>query len=147
MNDNLIKGAEAVSLFCRLNINTKRDLPVRSSEMGLLILIVKSQAPVTSIMAADFFKVSKPMIATMVAALFKKGYLKKMPSADDKRSYILRATDKAVLLVEEAYQEYFRVMELLSAKMGKDYETLVELLDQANRALLEAKENECSHQS
>lgn len=134
-----MKGAEAVSLFCRLNINIKRDLPVRSSEMGLLILVVKSESPVTSIMAADFFKVSKPMIAAMVASLVKKGYLEKTPSENDKRSYILRPTKKAALLVEEAYQEYFRVMELLRAKMGSDFKKLIPLLEQANEILLEEK--------
>ena len=134
-----MKGAEAVSLFCRLNINIKRDLPVRSSEMGLLILVVKSESPVTSIMAADFFKVSKPMIAAMVASLVKKGYLEKTPSENDKRSYILRPTKKAALLVEEAYQEYFRVMELLRAKMGSDFKKLIPLLEQANEILLDEK--------
>jgi DNA-binding MarR family transcriptional regulator len=139
MDESIMKGAEAVSLFCRLNINIKRDLPVRSSEMGLLILVVKSESPVTSIMAADFFKVSKPMIAAMVASLVKKGYLEKTPSENDKRSYILRPTKKAALLVEEAYQEYFRVMELLRAKMGSDFKKLIPLLEQANEILLEEK--------
>lgn len=40
-----IKGAEVVSLFCRINMNAKRSLPIRASEMGLLILIVKSAEP------------------------------------------------------------------------------------------------------
>lgn len=38
-----IDAAETVSLFCRLNLNGKKELPVRSSEMGLLILLGDKQ--------------------------------------------------------------------------------------------------------
>lgn len=136
-----IKGAEAVSLFSRLNIHMKKNLPVRSSEMGLLIYVCKNAEPVTSVMAADFFKVKKPMVAAMVAVLVKKGYLEKIPSADDRRSYILRPTETATALVEEAYREYFRVMELLSQRMGGDFETMIGLLERANEILLEERNN------
>lgn len=141
MDNSIIMGAEAVSLFCRLHVNTKKDLPVRSSEMGLLILVAKSETPVTSVLAADFFKVSKPMVAAMVASLRKKGYLEKAPLAGDKRSYRLCATEKAAALVEEAYQAYFCVMELLKTKMGGNFEKMIALLEQANQILLEEKQN------
>lgn len=59
MNEELIKGAETVSMFCRRIINTKKDLPIRSSQMGLLILICKSENPATPVMAADFFNLIK----------------------------------------------------------------------------------------
>ncbi|MFR9236080.1 MAG: hypothetical protein ACLVLH_25165 [Eisenbergiella massiliensis] len=42
-----------------------KELPVRSSEMGLLILLVTSKEKITPKAAADF-GVSKPMIASMV---------------------------------------------------------------------------------
>lgn len=141
MDEKLIKGAEAVSLFCRLNLNTKKNLPVRSSEMGLLIYVCKSDAPVTSVMAADFFKVKKPMIAGMVATLANKGYLEKRPSNEDKRSFMLVPTEKAKSLVEDTYLEYLSTMNLLAAKLGKEYETLITLLDRANQILLEERNN------
>lgn len=64
-----IDAAETVSLFCRLNLNGKKELPVRSSEMGLLILLVTSKEKITPKAAADFFGVSKPMVASMVKSL------------------------------------------------------------------------------
>lgn len=139
--DALIKGAEAVSLFCRLHINNKKDLPIRSSEMGLLILITKSEVPVTPVMAADFFKVKKPMITTMLNSLLKQKYIEKVPSATDKRSFTLNPTKKAIALVEKAYQEYFSMMRLLQTKMGKDYETMIKLIEKANEIILEDKKN------
>ena len=43
MKDIKIEAAETVSLFCRLNQRVKKELPIRSSEMGLLILLVTSK--------------------------------------------------------------------------------------------------------
>lgn len=138
----IIKGAEAVSLFCRLNINARKNLPIRSSEMGLLILTVKSEAPVTPLMAADFFKVKKPMITVMTAALCKDGYLTKVPSPEDGRSFTLAPTEKAAILVEKTYREYFRTLELLLNKMGEaDFYMFIDLIEKANGVLLEDRSN------
>lgn len=137
----VMKGAEAVSLFCRLNINMKKDLPIRSSEMGLLILAVKNEIPVTPVMAADFFKVKKPMITAMVNKLTSQGYVKKTPSTQDRRSFTLYPTLKGTKLVEETYCEYFKTMELLKSRLGGEYDTLIALLNRANLILLEGKEN------
>ncbi len=142
MSEELIKGAETVSMFCRLNINIKKDLPVRSSEMGLLILICKSEKSVTPVMAADFFKVKKPMITTMVSSLFRHGYIEKALSPEDKRSFFLNPTEKAKQLVDDTYTEYIKTMELLWQKLGaKDFDNLIVLLEKANTVLLEEKNN------
>lgn len=137
-----IKGAEAVSLFCRININAKRDLPIRASEMGLLILIVKSARPQNPVQVAEFFKVTKPMVTTMVNSLAKKGYLIKNPSSTDRRSFTLQPTEQAVCLVEEAYSEYYKTMEQLQTQMGcKKYNHLIELIELANDILLGGEQN------
>ena len=138
MSEELIKGAETVSMFCRLNINMKKDLPIRSSEMGLLILTCKSEKPVTPLMAADFFKVKKPMITTMVSSLLKHGYIEKLPSTEDRRSFSLNPTEKARQLVDDTYTEYIKTMELLLEKLGSaDFDRLISLLEKANTAFLE----------
>ncbi|MBC7959832.1 MAG: MarR family transcriptional regulator [Vallitaleaceae bacterium] len=142
MSDKLMKGAETVSLFCRLNINTKKDLPIRSSEMGLLIFICKSDKLVTPVMAADFFKVKKPMITSMVLNLLKHEYIEKIPSLEDKRSFSLNPTEKARQLVDETYSEYMKTMKLLRHKLGaNDFGKLVALLERSNTILLEGKNN------
>lgn len=142
MSDELILGAEIVSMFCRLNINIKKDLPIRSSEMGLLILICKSDKPINPVMAADFFKVKKPMITAMVSNLIKQSYIEKIPSLEDKRSFSLNPTQKARQLVDDTYSEYMKTMELLRHKLGnKDFGKLVTLLEKSNAILLEEKNN------
>lgn len=137
-----VRGAEIISLFCRLTVNMKKDLPIRSSEMGLLIFAVKTEKPVTSVQAAHFFKVSKPMVATMVRSLVTKGYLIKKPSGDDGRSYILTPTEQAKTLVEQTYSEYYKSMQLLESGMGtKNFCQLLQSLEQANEILSEEKDN------
>lgn len=137
----LIRGANVISMFCRQNIKAKRDLPLRSSEIGLLIYTVKTEFPVTPVMAADFFKVSKPMIATMVQSLTSKGYLTKKLSQTDKRSFSLVPTGKTVELVNSVYEEYFKVMNRLQLGMGKEeYERMITLLEQANIILIEGEQ-------
>lgn len=136
----LVQGADIISLFCRLTIHAKKELPLRSSEIGLLIYTVKETEPVTPLKAADYFKVSKPMIATMVKRLVAAGYLEKKPSTEDKRSYILQPTAAATQLTETVYDEYFKDMQLLLNSLGTEkFKELLALLEEANAALLQNK--------
>lgn len=143
-NDLIEKGAQSISLFCRKNINIKKDLPIRSSEMGLLIYIVKENQTITPVMASTFLKVSKPMVANMVASLVRKGYITKKHSKKDKRSFYIVATKKSEEFVANSYDEYAKVMQTLISKMGESkYEELIKMLDLANAYIEEMeKENE-----
>lgn len=133
-------GAEVISMFCRLYMNTKKDLPVRSSHMGLLILSVKGERPLTPIEAAKFFQVKKPMITAMVKSLEKGGYLIKQPSSSDRRSYLLVPTQKGISLVEKTYDEYFRIIDTLYGQMkANDFEKMISLLEVANHILLKGR--------
>jgi len=142
----LIESAEVIGLFIRLNIHSKRNLPVRSSEMGLLIFVVenvvKNGASVTPAMAAEFFKVKKPMITAIVSSLTKQGYIIKIPSKEDKRSYTLTPTEKAIEIVEHAFFEYCKTLKSLRLRLGgDDFYTLIALIGKANAILLKEKEN------
>lgn len=136
----IIQGAEASSIFCRMNMNLRKDIPIRSSEMGLLIFITKTNEEITSIKAAQFFMVSKPAIATMVSSLESKGYLKRVPSKVDRRSFTLVTTESGKELVEKTYNEFFKLQEILKNGMGdEDYLQFVKLLEEANSILLKEK--------
>jgi len=138
--NNIIIGGEEVALFCRLQMNAKRDIPIRPSEMGLLIYVKKQDIPVTPLMISNFFKIAKPSVTSMVNSLIKKDYLIKTQSATDGRSYTISATDKASDLVESTYREYFRTMELLKKRMGsKEFGLFIELIQKANSILSEEK--------
>jgi DNA-binding MarR family transcriptional regulator len=123
-------------------VNARKNIPIRSSEMGLLILIVKNGQPVTPVIAAEFFKVKKPMITAMVSSLVQKGYITKKLSQTDKRSFTLLPARKAIILVEQTYSEYIKTLELIKAKLGDgDFDNLIALLKKTNRILLKEKTN------
>ncbi len=138
--EDFSRASEAVALFCRINMNTKRDLPIRASEMGVLIYIVKAQVAPAPIQIANFFQVTKPMVTTMIQNLIQGGYIVKDKSPLDKRSFTLLPTRKGNQLVEETYAEYVKSLTTLQSGLGmKKFSQLIELLEQANIILTEKK--------
>lgn len=138
MVKDLIESADAVGMFCRLHMNTKRDLPVRTSEMGVLIFVSKHQGPVTPSEISEFFNISKPSVTVIIKALVNKKYLKKEPSRTDKRSYYLNITKKGNSLVKETFDEYFKIIELLQNEMVlQEFNQMIELIQKANKILQE----------
>lgn len=139
VNDIMI-SADAIALFCRLQMNIKRDIPIRPSEMGALIFTQRYNAPITPLMLSNFFRITKPSVTSMVNSLVKKKYLTKTPSSTDGRSYAVSITEKGTELVESTYNEYFRAMELLKERMGyKEFNLLIDLIQKANTILSEDK--------
>jgi DNA-binding MarR family transcriptional regulator len=139
MDIDAIKSADIIGMFCRLKTNVKPGIPVRSSEMGVLIYVSKQSSEVTPLMISRFFRISKPTVSSMVNSLIKKGYLDKKSSESDKRSYSLIITDEGDRLVTSAFDDYFRSIELLKEKMGGEkFNQFIELMQIANGILLEA---------
>lgn len=133
---DIIESAEIVSRFCRLQINMKRNIPIRPSEMGALIYVVRSEEPVTPLMISSFFGISKPSVTDMINSLIIKDYLIKTQSDLDKRSFIVSATTRGYELVETEFKEYVKNLELLKRKMGyKEFELFIEMLEKANKVL------------
>jgi DNA-binding MarR family transcriptional regulator len=130
MDLDIIKGADAIGLLCRLHMNTKRNLPIRPSEMGVLIFAQKSSTPVTPLMISQFFKITKPSVTSLVTALVNQGYLIKELSDVDKRSYALQITEKGNDLVETTFPEYYRSIEMLKENMGEEkFTQFIELVN------------------
>lgn len=140
MTIDLIQSADVIGMFCRLNMKLKRDLPIRASEMGVLIFISKYEMEVTPLMISQFFRITKPSVTSMLNTLLKKFYLEKIPSKIDMRSYSLKITKKGENLVDSTFVEYHKSIELLKNRMGEsDYMELIRLLTTANQILEEIK--------
>ncbi|MCC5909391.1 MAG: winged helix-turn-helix transcriptional regulator [Clostridiaceae bacterium] len=140
MKENIVTAADTVAMFCRLQMHARRDIPIRSSEMGVLIYIQKQEEEVTPLMISNFFQIAKPSVTTMINALIKKHYLVKIPSATDGRSYTVSITEKGQKLVVSAHEEYFKAIGLLEEKMGnKDFEVFIQLIQKANKILSEER--------
>lgn len=136
MDSDLVSSADTVGMFCRLHMNTKRDIPIRPSEMGVLIFTHKQSEPVTPLTISHFLKIAKPSVTSMVNALIRQDYLIKEPSLVDGRSYTLTTTEKGKYLVESTFDEYFKSIEFLKEKMGEDaFNQFIKLIQIANGIL------------
>jgi len=119
-------------------MNLKHDLPIRSSEMGVLIFVKKQNSEVRPLHISQFFKITKPSVTTIINSLVKAGYLFKEPSKLDKRSYILKITSKGNKLLESTFKEYYKSIKLLSNNMGeKEFNEFIRLMQIANNLLEE----------
>lgn len=140
MQAKIILAAEEIAMFCRLHMHIKKGIPIRSSEMGVLIYVQKQNEAVTPLMISNFFQITKPSVTTMLNELIRKKYLVKVPSATDGRSYTVSITERGQELVISTHDEYFKVMAILEGKMGyKDFESLIQLIQTANTILSEEK--------
>jgi len=136
MDNEVLRSADAIGMFCRLRMKLNNDLPIRSSEMGALIYISKETTPATPLMISRFFSIAKPSVTSILTALVEKGYLLKESSLHDKRSYTLKVTEKGEKLLGGTFTEYFRTVELLRKTMGEEkFKNFTELIEEANEIL------------
>lgn len=137
------KYAESFAIFCRVYNGCQRDLPLRSSEMGVLIYIAKAGSEVISKDIADYFGISKPAVAVTIKKLEKEGYIYKKDIPEDKRKSILCPTPKGMKTVTETYDEFHKTVEFLYNRMGKEeLEDLTALLNKASSILIEKRKSD-----
>ena len=137
-------GANTVfSKFSRDFTELKNYLPIRPSEMGLLNIVTRRKRDLTPLALAEIMAVSKPMIAAHIQALEKKGYIFKEQSSEDKRSFFVRPTEKAVALCAEYEKRQTERIIALESELGEaDFDELVRLADKAQRIIREMKRRE-----
>lgn len=129
------------SKFSKNYMDLKKELPIRPSEMAVLNIITQRDGQYTSLMIAELLGVSKPMIAAHIQVLLKKGYIYKEPSLEDKRSFYVLPTDKAVQLTnkfEIKQTEYLKTIE--AALSENEFDELIRLLNKSLPTLNKLKE-------
>lgn len=140
MGLDISASAMDVALFCRLNANRKTSVPIRFSELGILIYIANAEEPVCNVTISDFFGVSKPTVSSTVKSLIQNGFVECIPSSVDRRSYSLKATDLGMKVADYAKTEYTHDIEALSNSMGEEsFEQFISLIQKANKILKNMK--------
>lgn len=131
MNANIV-----FSKFARNYMELKKDLPIRPSEMAVLNIITQREGKFTPIMIAELLGVSKPMITAHIRVLLKKGYISKELSENDKRSFYILPTDKAVSLADKFNVKQTEYLKTIETAVGKsEFEQLVSLLGKTVQTL------------
>lgn len=131
LNANII-----FSKFSRDYMALKKDLPIRPSEMGVLNIITKREGLFTPVMISELLEVTKPMVANHISVLEKKGYIKKLYSESDKRSFFVIPTEKAKKLVAETEYKLNKTLTKIENKIGsKKFDELIKTLDEVKNYL------------
>ncbi|WP_062321343.1 MarR family winged helix-turn-helix transcriptional regulator [Halolactibacillus sp. JCM 19043] len=134
----IYQSMDVLGRFCRLKLAVKQDLPLRSSEMGVLIYLSKQTGDVTPLMVSEFLRVKKPSVTPLIQTLIKKEYVTKQRSQVDKRSYTLQVTERGSRLLEEVEADYLLSVSVLKEKLGNDqFNDWIRLTEQANTILEE----------
>ena len=134
--DKYINANIVFSKFARNYMELKKDLPIRPSEMAVLNIITQYEGKFTPIMIADLLDVSKPMITAHIRVLLKKGYISKEVSANDKRSFYILPTDKAIALADQFNGKQTEYLKAIETALGKsEFERLVDSLGKTVQTL------------
>lgn len=136
--DRYLEANIIFSKFSREYMQLKSDLPIRPSEMGVLNIIVRREGLFTPMKLAEMLEVSKPMVATHISVLEKKGYITRKSLEEDKRSFYVIPTNKAKELVKTATKEMNNQLAKLEDSLGEsDFNDLVRLIGKAVQNLKE----------
>ncbi len=120
------------SKFSRNYMELKKDLPIRPSEMAVLNIITQRGGSFTPLMIAELLGVSKPMIAAHIQVLLKKGYIYKEALPEDKRSFYVLPTEKALTLADKFNMKQAEYLKEIEAEIGEaDFNELISLLNKA----------------
>lgn len=131
--DKYFRANAVLSIFSKNYMGLKKSLPIRPSEMGVLNIITETPGPHTSVMLSELLGVSKPMITAHLASLLEKGYITKQQSADDKRSFYILPTEKALALVATAKADMNKQLKQLETAIGEDaFCSFVDLAQKVN---------------
>lgn len=138
------KYMDANIVFSKFSSNymeLKKDLPIRPSEMAVLNIITQRGGSFTPLMIAELLGVSKPMIAAHIQVLLKKGYIYKEALPEDKRSFYVLPTEKALTLADKFNMKQAEHLKEIESEIGEaDFNELIRLLNKTLPILDKMKE-------
>ena len=123
-------SAQMITEFCRKFNEVRAGLPIRNSEMNVLKIICAVAGPHTSVQLADALGVTKPMITTLINSMVDSGYVARVPSPEDGRSFYVMPTKKGRNLMGELQQKTDKFLLQIKSKIGEsDFEMFIGLIE------------------
>lgn len=123
-------AAQVIAEFCRKFNEVRAGLPIRNSEMNVLKIICTVAGPHTSVQLADALGVTKPMITTLINSMVDSGYVARVPSPEDGRSFYVMPTKKGRNLMGELQQKTDKFLLQIKSKIGEaDFEMFIGLIE------------------
>lgn len=127
-------AAERIAQFCRNQVNVKRSLPIRSSDMGVMIFLLQHPfAKAKDI--SDFFDVAPATVAEMIQRLVTLKMIIVDRDTEDARVKRIQLSESGKKFVVETRVEYLASIHSMKECLGeKDFETFITLIQRINES-------------
>lgn len=136
MNEPLYQAAAQVTLFCRMALRQKLAIPIRHSDMGVLLYLDSTDEEVTPAAVSSFMGISRPCTTALLKRLERDGYISRHPSPSDGRRYSLALTGKGHRMLSHVHEEYGRIIQDLKEQMGNErFSLFLEMIEESNEIL------------
>ncbi len=136
MNEPLYQAAAQVTLFCRMALRQKLAIPIRPSDMGVLLYLDSTEEEVTPAAVSSFMGISRPCTTALLKRLERDGYISRHPSPSDGRCYSLALTGKGHRMLSHVHEEYGRIIQDLKDQMGNErFSLFLEMIEESNEIL------------
>ncbi|MBR2482721.1 MAG: winged helix-turn-helix transcriptional regulator [Alphaproteobacteria bacterium] len=116
--------------FCRMYEEIGANFPIRNSEMNVMKIICSTVGPHTPVLLADMLGVSKPMVTTLINSLISQGFVAKIPSPEDGRSFYVMPTKRGRALFDKFRAERDDFLSQIKSRLGRaDFDVLIDLIE------------------
>lgn len=118
--------------FCRMYSKIGAGLSIRNSEMNVLRIVCTKAGPHTPVQLSDMLGVSKPMVTMLINSLISQGFVAKVPSPEDGRSFYVMPTKRGRALFDKAQMEIDGFLGQIKSRLGRaDFDNLIALIQRA----------------
>ena len=134
---HMIHKMQDIRLFCSLNIRKAKNSGIASAqELDLLSRVALSAAPMTPQELSSKMGLSKSAVSRLIRHLTEQRFLEKEERPEDKRSYLVKLTEKGRKELRQTYQYYLEPVYRLRRAVGEEkFLTLTGLINESNRIL------------
>ena len=128
------QAADSIAQFCRNQVNVKRNLPIRSSDMGVMIYLSHHQnAKVKDV--SDFFDVAGATDTEMIQRLEKSGMIVIHQDGQDRRVKRIQLSELGKRFVDETRVDYLDSIQSIRQTLGDaDFERFISLIQRINES-------------
>lgn len=128
------QAADFIAQFCRNQVNVKRNLPIRSSDMGVMIYLSHHQkAKVKDL--SDFFDVAGATVTEMIQRLEKSGMIVIHQDGQDRRVKRIQLSEQGIRFVDETRVDYLDSIQSIRQTLGDaDFERFISLIQRVNES-------------
>ncbi len=139
MKKSIIRAMSSADLFSR-HLHSVVNTPLNEMQLDILFTIASTSTPFRPSELATHLNVNRPIITKNIAVLLDLGYLEKVESETDGRSFTLTITRSGTAITSgKLGEQYYANMSRLLDVLGKKkLNKLTRLLDEANKTLQES---------